>query len=264
MSSMMKNKQSAALARQRQALAHWLFEWQLEQATSPPAACAEAAAASARDSVGDDVARAPVSEQPTRRRCTRTFQPGDICLLRPLLACARTRPIYLLLLTRCDDGAWLAAPFSRFPVPAVPGEWRTGLRALPVAVLCGWHVRRVDAALLADVWHAMTFPPPRLATARRLAAACLDSSDLDAVAAGGPLPWNEMGPPLRHPDDPRRAYLAEESDRLDELGDRLPLRGTFAHTGQPVEAGKPLEYPQLSRQERLLAAEKREDTYGEK
>ncbi len=259
----MHDKQSAALARQRRQLAQWLFEWQLEQAITAPAACVEAAVASARESVGEDAARALAVEHQTGRRAD-ALQAGDVRLLRPVLSSARDRPVYLLLLTQSDDKSWLVAPFGRFAVPAVPGEWRTGLRALPAAVLCGWQVRRVPTAVLAGAWHSMTLAMPRLATARRIAAACCESPELDAAAEGGPLPWTELGPPLRHPDDPRRAYLAEESDRLDDLGERLPLRGTFAYKGQPAKMGQSLRYPMPSRQELLLAAEKREEPYGQR
>ena len=257
MSRLIQKGKSADVDRQRRELAQWLYEWQLDQAM---AANPERDAPTGGVFASCNAASPRVAASPRHRGRRVALQVGDVRLLSPVVESTWLRPVYVLLLAQGGDGFWLVAPFGRFGVPAVPGEWRTGSRSLHARVLCCWQVRRIEPALLADAWRVMRFPKAKLTTALRVAAACCDRSELDTQAL--PIPWAALGPPLRHPADPRRDYLAQESDRLDDLGSRLPMRSTFAFDGQLDGGRESLRYPTPSHDDLLMAAEKRADPYG--
>ncbi len=176
------------VAWQRRRLTAWLREWHLDQRLrdSSEAGSAEAVTATARMA---------------RRRTV--LAPGRIVLLPPAPGAGPAdRPLYVLLLEALPDGAFQAAPFGRFSVPAVPGEWQTGLPAGPVRVLCLWNARRIPRPLLAAGWPAGGVRRRVLDGALRR----LQQADRPSI---------DSGPPLLHPLDPRHRYLMEDRQALE-------------------------------------------------
>ena len=147
---------------------------------------------------------------------------GQIRLLRPGPATesgARTgwaRPVYVAVLAERGAGLWLVAPFSRFVSPAVPGEWLTGLRPIPLKALCLWNAREFDAAAAGSSWVSGTLPQAKVADALDVWRSVNGAGPMRRVSEG------RVGPPLLHPLDPRHAYLQEESELLDLLVGCLP------------------------------------------
>lgn len=193
------------MPQQRQTLASWLREWTVEQALAGG---------------GEEAAWASAA----RRRRTRRRQParaGEVRLLPPDISGDRLR--YFLVLEAPPDGPVRVAPFSRFAVPAIPGEWRTGHRAPALAVLCVWNAVALPRAIAERAWPVTDFGAERLEKARKLAAVYL-APDLEPPAG-----WTEsVGPPLRHPDDPRWRYLREEAEAWERWA-------SPAHQGASVE-----------------------------
>jgi len=185
--------------RERKALARWLAEWRLDRALSK--------GSDALDHGGEATGMLTV---PSGARFPRPAR-GDIRLLCPAAgSTAHSRPVYVALMETASDEDFIIAPFSRFSTPALPGEWRTGLRALPVRVLCLWNWRTVSSAALRLSWRARRMPPDKLRTAAGILRAVRTGLDPEAVAPG------ETGPPARHPLDPRLRYEADEASVFDE------------------------------------------------
>jgi len=120
------------------------------------------------------------------------------------------RPIYVAILAESARGAFLIAPFGRFAEPAVPGEWQTRLTAMSLRVLCVWNARAVEARLLERSWPAAVLKTETVRRALELHQHLRDGEPLKSIAE------QEVGPPLRHPLDPRHTYLEEESALLEE------------------------------------------------
>ncbi|MCP5487442.1 MAG: hypothetical protein H7A43_02240 [Verrucomicrobia bacterium] len=137
-------------------------------------------------------------------------QPGEIYILRPASVDHPVwlGPVYSLMLKSQDGGELLAVPFGRYAVPAVPGEWATGLRSVPLRVLCFWNARpAAGLTLLPGV--ARKLPGSLLAKADQAGRHILAGEPVHESVSKG------FGPPLVHPADPRYAYLDEERARLD-------------------------------------------------
>jgi hypothetical protein len=232
------NKQASAMETARHRLADWLAEWELDLLLADP------------DPGAGDVASngLPVGDAGVRLIDEEAAREGDIRLLKPVSGGwqAVDRPLYVAVLERCDGpgAAWI--PFSRFTVPALPAEWKTGLRAGPLGVLCFWNARPVTGAGPSG-WRV------RRLTARQLGickAVYREWTLAKAVPAGHE---DRVGPPLWHPGDPRHRYVDQERDRLDVYFGGAPgrLRRTgesrVAYGSGPVPAGG----------QGLLAAEQR-------
>ncbi len=185
-----------AVSAARERLAAWLREWNIEQALAAktyPAPLAPPA-------------------RPRAGRC-RPARAGDVRLLRPDTPTGLSRPRYFLVLHIVGARA-VVVPFGRFSVPAIPGEWRTEHPAAPLAILCLWNRRELPLELVERSWPVAQFGPEQLEIANRLAddAAPPEEAPPPELAA-------QVGPPLRHPDDPRWRYLIEEAEAWDLLED---------------------------------------------
>ena len=195
----------AELRRQRRALARWLREWELDQILR-------------REDPPEGTGPTPsVPPEPGIARCAegarRDSAPprvGEIRLLYPLhRSPTARRMIYVVILRAEPDGAFLVAPVSRFSEPAVPGEWRTGSKALPVRVLCLWNARVVSRSILGMSWRAGRLRPAGITRAMAAIEHLRSGVALSKVRPG------DTGPPVRHPSDPRLIYLAEEAAAFD-------------------------------------------------
>jgi hypothetical protein len=179
---------------QQRRLGRWLAEWKLDcllRSSTPE----ESVAATGQSVEGMSLKNSSPPDV------------GQIRLFHPAPKReADHRPIYVAILEKRSGNAFLIAPFGRFAEPAIPGEWRTGFRAMPLRVLCLWNARIVAAAVLKSSWQASRIPKAKIAQAL----------ELHAGTPLGSARGSDIGPPLRHPLDPRHTYLAEESARLDE------------------------------------------------
>jgi len=195
----MVTKSQAELVRQRRQLSAWLHEWNLEQRLRGVDMGAQGRAAES------GLPAAPSNAYPRQG----DIAPGRIILLRPRPGATHARPVYVLLLAELENGICLVAPFGRFSVPALPGEWRTGRKAAPLRVLCLWNTRGVLRSVLEAGWPAARMSALKM---RQAFAICHGIWQSDAP---GPAPGRNVGPPLRHPLDPRHEYIAEELDLMD-------------------------------------------------
>jgi hypothetical protein len=225
-------KTDNAVERERKALARWLAEWRLDRELSKDSDAPDYCGGTTGMFPGPSGARFP---RPAR---------GDIRLLHPATgSAALSRPVYVAVIETASDTDFIVAPFGLFSTPALPGEWRTGFRALPVRVLCLWNWRTVSSAALRLSWRARRMPPCKLGKAAGLLLAVRSGLDPESVAPG------ETGPPVRHPLDPRLRYEAEEASAFDEQIRAMEeaARNEAATTSRVVGEGHGVE--------RLLAAE---------
>lgn len=193
--------------RQRRDLADWLVERALDPMVEPPEFIS------------------PSSGQLRYDRTREPIRAGEIFLLRPAPDTV-WGPTYVMALEQMTATTWRMAPFGRYATPAVPGEWKTGMAAVPLRVLCLWNVRAIRTELLLP------------GAARRIGAAkmhevslvyrhVMEGATVDSALAA------RLGPPIVHPADPRYEYLAEERGRLDDhLRSPSENRGTIPLEGE--------------------------------
>lgn len=212
-----------SVKRQRRQLARWLADWNLDAIlrsadAAEPRATPQSSAAARQPASPSIVPPGPAANREGPPA------PGDIRMLRPRPeAASDLRPVYLAVLEAGAGNKVLVAPFGRFSEPAVPSEWRTGLRAPALRVLCLWGAIGVSVDALRTSRRA-----GRLS--RRFCRRALEVyGHLNGTAPLATVPAHTLGPPLLHPVDPRRIYLAEEAGVLDELRG-LP-DGSYADTG---------------------------------
>ena len=115
--------------------------------------------------------------------------PRDIRLIHPSLE--PTAPRYVAVLQGWND-RWRVIPFGQLGEPAVRDEIRTDRAAPALRVLCPWNTFIMTTAMLRCCWRV-----DRL-------------TDAEVAWMASP-PTARMGPPLRHPFDPRWDYLEMES-----------------------------------------------------
>lgn len=227
----MSNRQLPELRRavmpaaQKERLARWLHEWQLDRHLRH--CCDEDAEAAYRPAAGREggAGSGPPCEA------------GQVRLLHPGNRGAWHMPVFVALLKKVGASAFLVAPFSRFAEPALPAELLTGREAHPLRVLCLWNARSVPRDVVDPGWYVDTLAPEEIESALAVCSA----------AEGGPLPAGlagRTGPPLVHPEDPRQVYVRRERLRMN-----LVLREEATVYPMPNVADLP------------LAAEDR-DTYG--
>ena len=225
--------------RHRRQLAAWLYEWESDQrlravweaVSTPPS---------------DFSASVPGCISGPRIKP----KPGLIVLLPPLgdLGPAE-RPFYVLILEEQVSGAVLAAPFSRFPVPSEPGEWQTGLRAGPLRVLCLWNTRVFPRFLVEAGYQSGQLSQQKLAQAFEVYRILYEEGSFRSVS------HRAVGPPLRHPLDPRHAYKHEESEALDAI---LNASVDLGLPPMPLRCRGPLIYSPPIREKRQAAEGKTE------
>lgn len=195
-------------------LQRWCTEWALEQALREDEQGAERPATPALDH-----GETPTVPGMPEGRPAGPLSPGTVALLVPRAALP---PQYVLLLGAFDGPGVLCIPFSRFTEPGVPGELLSGMDADGLRVLCLWNTRRIATAESLAGWVLQSYPEKEAERVRRAYAAVAETGTLpaDLVECGGP--------PLSHPDDPRRQYLRDARQRMDEhLGTQGGNRRTY-------------------------------------
>lgn len=179
---------------QRQQLAEWMAEYQLDHQLRE--AVPQASGTSACPNAYGPNLPAPAA--------------GQIRLLAPTTGSlpAVERPVYVLLMPAETTDAIRLIPFSRYPIPATPQEWRTGFSQQPLRVLCLWNQNVRECARLPASWFVKIITPKQQTDVAR---ALQMSVDLQVY------PSRRFGPPLLHPFDPRHVYLQEERMLVDDL-----------------------------------------------
>jgi hypothetical protein len=203
----------AAPAWQRQRLARWLAEWQLErrlrEGDPPPFASGQSrppagvGAAEAKPAPGLSGAEPAATDGSVRI--------GQIRLMKPDLAGGECRPLFVAVLRETPEAGLLVAPFGRFAEPATPGELLTGRDRPPLRVLCLWSARWLCPTLVERSWTVDALTATELGEAL---------SVWSAIAGAAPLPAEleeRVGPPIVHPADPRHEYRAEEMTIMSAL-----------------------------------------------
>ncbi len=193
---------SSPLPWQLERLHQWCLEWTIDRALQEPAPPPTAPAE-------------PIDER-AQWQPPAPLPQGCIGLLAPRDDEPDAPPLYLAMLTDPARSGWLAIPFSRFTVPATPGEMISGRPAAALRVLALWNSRSLANSLTGWVLESLTD--------REVAQL---SRAVSAVRATGRLPADLAatgGPPLTHPDDPRRLYLHEARQAMNRYAAPPPCR----------------------------------------
>lgn len=152
-------------------------------------------------------------------------------------------PVFVLVLAGNTKQTSTIVPFSRFDIPATPGEWSTEFEQKPLKVLCFWNSRLIPASDLEHSWLTHT----------------LSDEQIKAITnACGQYPFPPTprhGPALLHPLDPRHSYLHEEQTLLDDA-----LRAMH----RPETNGNTLLYPVDKKDMLQKAAEDGSDYLNDK
>lgn len=176
--------------REQEMLAEWLREWSLDQALRE-----------------EEVAETVLPVEPI----TGEPQPAAGQIRLWPARDAEDEPFYGLLIP-AGYGSWDLLPFSPFATPATPEEWRFR-NTMPLRVAQAWNRRRIPRAVAETSWCAETLSDLEFQRVLRVL------TRLDSGEAGDA----DCGPPLRHPLDPRRDYLEEETGRVTRaLGEAWP------------------------------------------
>lgn len=196
---------------QRRRLQRWLHEWHIERALRD------------EDEIGLQAPTSPVPPAgrlgPSTAISEKHPRPGQIRLLFPETPALRCRPRYVVILHALKSSNFLIAPFGVFSEPAVPGEWKTSRAQAHLATLCLWNTRKVPASLISRSWSVDNLTPKELAAARTIHHASTTRRAIPARFR------DAVGPPLRHPLDPRHEYLDEERTWMDQFLSVVPEQG---------------------------------------
>ncbi len=139
------------------------------------------------------------------------LEAGQIRLAAPAGSRAGFDFLYFAVLKKWDGDTWLVAPFSRYSVPAIPGELAIKRDDTWLRAACLWNARTVPAATLqrswvdavlteaeqADLWSVFR----HVMTGETLVSKLLDRVGARVVKA----------------DDPRVEYQREEVLRMNRL-----------------------------------------------
>ncbi|MEI7819496.1 MAG: hypothetical protein WCK55_01160 [Verrucomicrobiota bacterium] len=138
------------------------------------------------------------------REFDRPVAVGQVRLLSPELTPDSDRPVFIAVFGEWDEAEVLIAPFSPFSVPATTGEWLTGRTTPVLQVLEVWNARSVPNAALEESWRVDAFTDAECKGAWHVFEHDAFGKALD------PEFEQQVGPPLVHPEDPRRRYQDEE------------------------------------------------------
>ncbi|MDP6491514.1 MAG: hypothetical protein QGH42_05565 [Kiritimatiellia bacterium] len=163
----------------RERLSRWLVEWELLNALTS-------------ETAGETKQPAGRFGTPLPLANEIPVQAGDIRLLHPRFE--PDAPRYVAVVANTDMDTWLVIPFGLLSEPATPGEVVTGRNAPALRVLCPWNRFSMSTLMLERCW-----------LADRL-------TDKEADWCRSTRPPDRVGPPLRHPLDPRWDYLEMESE----------------------------------------------------
>ena len=140
-------------------------------------------------------------------------EPGQVRLLKKEAITDTEVPTSILILSQWEDDYWLVAAFSRFPIPATPGELmlneETSTRE---NVLQCWNAQTLPTAVL----RKNSYPMGKISEDSRLKACQLYFH----LLADDPLPENmefKTGPKILSAIDPRIQYMQAEKWQIAPL-----------------------------------------------
>ena len=177
-------------------LGRWLYEWELLQASEAQPPEAPSPGPTTEPASAESIAPPDLD-----------IEPGQIRLLLP--RGLDSELVFIVIAGVNGEQECTCVPFSPLSEPATPDELLSGRDEPTVRVFCLWNARTVPAHLLPDSWTVDTLTEIEL---NRL------SSALDSCEQTGQVPdtfSRDAGPPLSHPEDPRREYRYRETQRLD-------------------------------------------------
>jgi hypothetical protein len=210
-------------------LTRWLFEWQILQSADTPG--------TTPDCPTELITGNLVAEFDSN------IAVGQIRLMRPH---TENEPVFIAVIRIEDSGEIVCVPFGPLSEPATPDELLSGRTTPALRVLCLWNSRTLSPHLLNHSWVADELPQAELARLRQA---------LDAWEATGRVPAElaqEAGPPLVHPEDPRRLYRTRERRRIDHAVVR-------EHDNQ--DAGRVIRYDIYPADRKLPKAAEDHDSY---
>ena len=181
---------------EKERLARWLYEWELMQAIG------------SGDEIEIDGKEEPpdVLPEDTVAPMDDNIEIGQIRLLPPV---ADEGMVFIVVVSVAEDGAVGCVPFGSIAEPATPDELLSGLDKEVVRVYCLWNLRKISTDIIADSWIVDTLDQTERDRLLRA---------IDAVESDGSLSEDlleDAGPPLLHPEDPRREYMNYERQRID-------------------------------------------------
>ncbi len=179
---------------QAERLACWLLEWELMQV---PPADSESTETEAEDGNLPDASVSPADVD---------IEPGQIRLMMPQLGDEGL--LYLAIVGEGSEGAVLCVPFSPLSEPATPDELLSGRDTPVVRVFSLWNARNVDLLVLRESWIVDRLTAEEFKRLERALLACEETGSVPDDLR------REAGPPLIHPEDPRRLYRRVEKDRI--------------------------------------------------
>jgi hypothetical protein len=207
-------------ASQKRALVRWLNEWRIDRLLRE-----DGPGRSATGSQGPQAA----SKASGLLYDVKPVRVGQIRLFHPFTDETAVRPRYVAVLKENGDGSWLAAPFSRFAEPAVPGEWKTGRDVPVLRSLCIWNARSLPDSVLARSWDV-----DRMTISRITQAVAIHKLLAEGKELSRPLS-RRVGPPLVHPLDPRIEYMEEEREWFSALSAKRPAGKLIDSLYTPLE-----------------------------
>ncbi len=184
-------------------LLHWLREWAILSALDTVGDDAATGGATPLPHTGAPTAAAPTAAAPTDPE----VRAGQIRLWPPSPG---DPPLFVAIADpdAIGTGTFPCVPFGRLATPGAPGELASGRTEAPLRVWCLWNARPIAREQLSRTWVADTLPGDALDRLNRALRAWRRAGALPADLRGA------AGPPLAHPDDPRRAYLRLEQHRV--------------------------------------------------
>ena len=179
---------------EKERLSRWLYEWELMQAPD------NATELEAQDEKSLDIlpkdSVAPMDDN---------IEIGQIRLLAPA---ASENMVFIVIVSITKDGNIGCVPFGSLAEPATPDELLSERAIEVVRVYSLWNLREVSPNIVGKSWIVDLLDKPE--TKRLLRA-------LAALDRNGSLPndlLEDAGPPLVHPEDPRREYKNCERQRI--------------------------------------------------
>jgi hypothetical protein len=179
---------------QAECLVRWLLDWELMQV---PHVDSEATETETEDGNVRDACVSPADVD---------IEPGQIRLMMPQLGDEKL--LYLAIVGEGSEGSVFCVPFSPLSEPATPDELLSGRDTPVVRVFCLWNTRRASLLVLRESWIVDRLTAEELKRLERALLACEQTGSVPGDLR------REAGPPLIHPEDPRRLYRRAEKDRI--------------------------------------------------
>lgn len=129
---------------------------------------------------------------------------GQIRLMRGRKLDGEARELYVAVFRLWHDDLILTAPFSKFYVPALPGELELDREDAALSVICLWNAHTATREFLAQSWFVDELTETEMNEAW---------SVFRCVMTGSAVPEalrDRVGLPVYRKEDPRIAYQAEE------------------------------------------------------